>query len=54
MTESPKDKDQDKADERRDELAKRVLNTPPQPKHGKPNEKKSANGKRDEPHSKRD
>ncbi|MER9561014.1 hypothetical protein [Mesorhizobium sp. M0571] len=32
MSETPKDKDQDKADQRRDDLAKRVLNTPPQPK----------------------
>ncbi|MER8526865.1 hypothetical protein [Mesorhizobium sp. M0814] len=33
MKGSPKkDKDQDKADQRRDDLAKRVLNTPPKPK----------------------
>jgi hypothetical protein len=32
MSETPKDKDQDKADQRRDNLAKRVLNTPPKPK----------------------
>lgn len=39
MTDTPKDKDQDKADQRRDELAKRVLNTPPQPRHAKPKDK---------------
>ncbi|MER9646815.1 hypothetical protein [Mesorhizobium sp. M0199] len=32
MSETPKDKDQDKADQRRDDLAKRVLNTPPKHK----------------------
>ena len=35
MAKTPKDKDQD-ADKRRDELAKRVLKMPPQPKHAKP------------------
>jgi hypothetical protein len=32
MTDNSKDKDQDKADERRDALAKRVLKMPPKPK----------------------
>ncbi|MER8822631.1 hypothetical protein NKH70_22910 [Mesorhizobium sp. M0991] len=50
MSKAPKDKDQDKADQRRDDLAKRVLNTPPQPKHGKGEKKaqpKSSNAQKE-------
>jgi hypothetical protein len=42
LNKAPKDKNQDEAaDQRRDELARRVLKMPPQPKSAKPTTKEA-------------